>query len=278
MLTKLEPDGSLFEAGHFQLRLDVLDRLDAAISFSEVQRDSASLIRARQLAARLEAANAELFQTIRAEIQRGECPALLADLLARFGAEIAAGEWPRGNGYDFLDELIAGVFAFEEPGEDHVATRAENVFYQPTPMRHLLALIASGAISSDDLFIDLGSGLGHVAMLVSICTGARCVGVELETAFVAGAQQCAQRLGLERVSFVEQDAREADFSAGRVFYLYTPFTGSILAGVLESLRREALQRPIKVCAFGPCVEVVAREVWLKSATAVEADRMMVFIS
>ena len=279
LLTELEKDGSLFEAGHFQLRLDVLDRLDAAISFAGPDSlDGELVLRAQKLAARLEAANATLYRSLRAEIQRGECPALFSDFLAQFRVEVAEGKWPRGNGYDFLDELIAGVFAFEEPDEDHVAARAENVFYQPTPMRHLFALMARNAISSDDVFVDLGSGLGHVTMLVSICTGARSRGIELEPAFVAAARECAQRLGLKRVSFAEQDARDADFSSGAVFYLYTPFSGSILAAVLDSLRREALQRPIKVCAFGPCVEIVAREKWLKSAGAVETDRMAVFVS
>jgi hypothetical protein len=277
LITELERDGSLFEAGHFQLRLDVLDRLDAAIAFAGPEALDGELAqRARELAARLETANADLCSSIRAEIQRGDCPGLFADLLARFGAEIAASEWPRGNGYDSLDELIAGVFAFEEPAEDQVAARAENVFYQPTPMRHLFAVMASEAISSDDVFVDLGSGLGHVAMLVSICTGARCVGVELEPAFVAKARECAQRLRLERVSFMEQDARQADFSAGTVFYLYTPFTGSILRAVLGFLRLEAMRRPIKVCVFGPCVASVACEEWLATASAVESDQMSVF--
>jgi len=257
----------------------VLDRLEAAISFAESDALDAELVqRAHALAARLEAANGELYEAVRAEIQRGECPALFSDFLAQFRSELSAGEWPRGNGYDFLDELIAGVFAFEEPAEDHVTARPENVFYQPTPARHVFALIASGAIASEDVFVDLGSGLGHVAMLVSICTGACCLGVELEPAFVVAARECAQRLGLKRVTFVEQDAREADFSRGTVFYLYTPFTGSILLKVMDSLRAEAARRPIKVCAFGPCAEAVAKEKCLESTAAAEADQMAVFVS
>jgi hypothetical protein len=279
MLTELERDGSLFEAGHFQLRLDVLDRLEAAISFAESDALGTELVqRARGFAARLEATNAELYRSVRAGIQRRQCPALFTLFLAQFQLEVEAGRWPRRNGYDFLDELIAGVFAFDEPAEDHVEARFENVFYQPTPARHVFALIASGAISSDDVFVDLGSGLGHGAMLVSICTGARCVGVELEPAFVAAARECAQRLGLRRVTFVEQDAREADFSRGTVFYLYTPFTGSILRKVMASLRAEAARRAIKVCAFGPCAEPVAKEKWLESTAAAEADQVAVFVS
>jgi hypothetical protein len=31
---------------------------------------------------------------------------------------------------------------------------------------------------------------------------------------------------------------------------------------VERLRREALSRPIRVCAYGPCALEIAREAWL----------------
>jgi hypothetical protein len=39
--------------------------------------------------------------------------------------------------------------------------------YQPTPVRHILHLIAAAMVAEDDVFVDLGSGLGHVPLLVS---------------------------------------------------------------------------------------------------------------
>jgi hypothetical protein len=96
---------------------------------------------------------------------------------------------------------------------------------------------------------------------------------------------------LGRVLFAEQDAREADFSTGTVFYFYTPFTGSILRAVLDLLRKEATTRRIKVCAFGPCAGDVAGEAWLgpwnpglssdkdeRMGRKVEIGRMMVLAS
>jgi predicted RNA methylase len=151
------------------------------------------------------------------------------------------------------------------------------VFYQPTPARHIFALMA--AISANEVLVDLGSGLGHVPLLVSACTGARCIGIELDPGRVASSRQCAEKLNLDRVSFLEQDAREADLSAGAIFYLYTPFTGSILRTVLNSLRNEAAARPIKVCTFGPCTRTVANEPWLQAKkTPPETDRIEVFLS
>jgi precorrin-6B methylase 2 len=177
-----------------------------------------------------------------------------------------------GLGYDHLDELIAGVLGLREPAGEAVLA-PEMVFYQPTPVRHILEMIRVSGLSEDDVLIDLGSGLGHVPMLASILTGARAIGIEIDAAYVRCARECADDLGLERVAFVEQDAREADMSAGTVFHLYTPFTGGMLRAVLDRLRREGERRAIHVCTLGPCAEVVAEQRWLHATTNVDAERI-----
>jgi hypothetical protein len=126
--------------------------------------------------------------------------------------------------------------------------------------------------------VDLGSGLGHVPILVSIFTEARGVGIECEAAYIESARQCARTLNLDRVNFVYQDARESDFSAGTVFYLYTPFMGSILSEVLDRLRREASARPIRICSYGPCTPVIAQEPWLKAMFPPDCQQITVFCS
>jgi hypothetical protein len=63
---------------------------------------------------------------------------------------------------------------------------------------------------------------------------------------------------------VNLDAREADYAGGTVFFMFTPFVGSMLQAVLDRLYREAKRRPIRVCTFGPCTLEVAKQPWLKS--------------
>jgi hypothetical protein len=70
----------------------------------------------------------------------------------------------------------------------------------------------------------------------------------------------------------------ADLSAGTVFYLYTPFTGSILSSVLSRLRREAAARPIRICTYGPCTSAVAGESWLEATAAPVPHRIALFRS
>jgi hypothetical protein len=79
------------------------------------------------------------------------------------------------------------------------------------------------------------------------------------------------------VTFLAQDARHADLSTGTVFYLYTPFTGSTLACVIESLRNQASLRPIRICTFGPCTFEVSKQTWLDPVPPPAADQVTVFI-
>lgn len=279
-MSQCESDDSLLEANQLRLRLEILDRLDAYFPDTYLHRTGSGSTtselhrRAGAIRARLEAANSELYQSIRLEIERGICPGAFVRILQQSNSDNPA----RGNSYDYLDELIAGVLQLDEPTQAPVHTGPEIVPYQPTPARHIFALIALAAISERDVLLDLGSGLGHLPLLVSACTGARCIGVELEPSYVASARQCAQRLNLSRVSFEEGDARDADLSLGTVFYLYTPFTGSILQAVMNSLRKQAVVRRIKICTFGPCTYAVAQEPWLEATRSPETDRITVFLS
>jgi hypothetical protein len=289
LVEHLENEPSLIEPNQLRQRLEALDRLDAHFPDAYFP-DSRPVVgvegglyqRARAIRARLEAVNCELYEAIRCEIRRGS----RSDTLLRWihsSREIEDGVWPSSGmgydyGYDYMDELITGVFQFEEPDDGHIHRKSDMVFYQPTPARHIFNMIGLTALKATDILVDLGSGLGHVPLLVSICTHASSIGIELEASYVERARQCAQKLNLNRVAFIQQDARAADLSNGTVFYLYTPFAGSILRRVLNLLRREAATRRIRICTYGPCTSVIAEEPWLEASAAPETDRIAVFCS
>src|SRR5258708_13773518 len=110
-----------------------------------------------------------------------------------------------GLGYDHRDEVVSGVLQLREPSEPRLHPVPEMVFYQPTPVRHILHLITASALSKSDVFVDLGSGLGHVALLTSILTGARSFGIEVGAAYGASAHECAQNLPHSRPRFICDD-------------------------------------------------------------------------
>lgn len=284
LVVQLDNEPSLFEPNQLRQRLEALDHLDAYFPYLPQAAFGAESIeaglyrQARAICARLEAVNCQLYEAIRCEIQRGSRPdALLRWVPPSLDIEDARGP-ANGMGYDYLDELIGGVFQFEEPDAGHIPRDSEKVFYQPTPARRIFRLVGLTALTATDVLVDLGSGLGHVPLLVSICTQARSIGIELEAPYFERAQQCAHRLGLTRATFIQEDARVADLTFGTVFYLYTPFVGSILSDVLNRLRREAATRRIRICSYGPCTSVIAEETWLDAATTLEAHRIALFCS
>ena len=224
---------------------------------------------------RLESVNLSLYKSIRRDIQRG---AGRASLLEWMPDGNDASNLANSRGYDYLDELISGVLQFEKPSAEVVQLESEMVAYQPTPARHIFDLILRAALTDQDFLIDLGSGLGHVTLMSSICTSANCTGIELEPSYVDCARKSARSLNLNNVRFIQGDARAVDLSHGTVFYLYTPFNGAILREVLNSLRQEAAKREIRVCTFGPCTRVVVEERWLRVIGALETDRIAIFCS
>jgi predicted RNA methylase len=150
------------------------------------------------------------------------------------------------------------------------------VFYQPSPARHIFDLIDRAALTERDIVVDLGSGLGHVPLLVAICTPARGAGIEIEAAYVDCARRSASSLNVRSATFISQDVRMADFSYGTVFYMHTPFTGSIMRAVLDSLHEEAAKRDIRICALGACALTIAEERWLEPDGPVSAGRPVIF--
>lgn len=279
LVEELEQDRTLHDPDRLCRRVEALDRLEIYLLDGHSPALNAQFYRrAKALSARLEAANGELFQSIRREIQRGAGPDTLLSWVHQSGLAHGEGYEYHGEGYDYLDELIIGVLQFEEPGAAVAPLGAEMVFYQPTPARHIFDLIRRTSLTERDVLIDLGSGLGHVPLLASICTSARSIGIELESAYIDCARESAQGLNLNNVTFLQQDARTADLSAGTVFYLYTPFIGTILRAVLDSLRREAARRQIRICTFGPCTPIIAQEQWLEAMGPLDADRIAVFCS
>jgi hypothetical protein len=162
--------------------------------------------------------------------------------------------------YDDLDALVAGILSTDQVVDDvTVELDPEMVSYQPTPARLILALLQEIRPTERDVFVDVGSGLGTVPTLVSLLTGVRAVGIEWHPNYFAYARHCVRRLNLSSVSFVQQDAREADFSTGTIFYMFTPCKGSMLRDVLQRLDSEGRRRTIRLCIHGPLLREALRE-------------------
>lgn len=277
---ELEGETSLDKPSHLRRRLEILERLEAylfPLSMAPLElscTEATILDRLTAIQTELETINSEVYAAIRRGIRRGYGRKSLLRWLPNLCTPLALDH----GGYDYLDDVVAGVLQFEEPETITVQPTAEMVFYQPTPARHIFDLVERTALTEKDVLVDIGSGLGHVPMLTSIWTNACSVGVELQPSYVACARHVMESLNLKRIRFIEQDARAADFGTGTVFYFYTPFTGTLLRTTLDSLRRQATTRAIRICTFGPCTTVIAAENWLDPVSETEPDRVSIFRS
>ena len=273
----------LLEPEWLMMRLRLLDTLDALIGDLDLRditdaRDLQLIQRAKALRLQLEAANDTIYDAAHAEIKLlGRSPTLEAWLYELLGKRESVKPQP-GLGFDLLDEIVCGVLQLRGPNGGGPLLSCEMTPYQPTPARHILDLIAGCGFVKSDVLVDLGAGLGHVPLLVSILTGIPALGVEVQPDHAASAQEAALRLNLGRVAFIAEDARTADLSVGTVFYMFTPFIGSILMSVLDRLHKQSKTRQIKVCTLGPCARIVQDQTWLRMDEPPVTGRVAIFRS
>jgi hypothetical protein len=270
----MEENDGLYGETAFADRVEAQDFLEfhilARIAALEVTSGSSERLatlkrRAELVEDRLEEVDRRLFEKLRTEVRSGGCRgASLRRRLAEYG-DCSAGEGARtAPGYDTLDLLVNGLLLLDAPPAETKEREPEMVFYQPTPARVVLQVVEKAGLGDNDVFYDLGSGLGQVRILVNLLTGARAKGIEFEPAYCDYARQCAAVLDLPRVEFINLDARAADYSDGTAFFLYTPFRGEMLRQVLERLEQHTRARMVGIYTYGPCTPEVSGQKWLTS--------------
>jgi SAM-dependent methyltransferase len=132
--------------------------------------------------------------------------------------------------------------------------------YLPVGVAEILALVAEAPLREGDELVDLGSGLGRMAILAHLLSGARASGVEIQGPLVEHARRCSAQLGLNAVSFHHADAVDAELE-GSIFFLYAPFNGETLTRVLRRLEALAQRRPMTI---GTVDLDLREEAWLRA--------------
>lgn len=314
----IENDPSLFEEKNFEARIDVIDfigfqvidQLEELLQTTDRPecpdrpdqpdrpdrsdqpdrpdqpdlRDQLILLRdrAEKIKTELIEADSALFQRLQAAIRTGKYTGKeFKDLVKEYVDIYADDAGPAVEiGYDNLDIFINGLSHVRSMPEQTKTLEPDMVFYQKTPARIVFELAEKYPFSKEDIFFDLGSGLGQVAILVNLLAGITTRGVEFEPAFCDYARDCAADLHLPDVTFINVDARTADYSKGTIFFMYTPFRGEMLQAVLAVLQKEALHRKITILTYGPCTADVALQSWLHAAAPADDNiyKLHVFTS
>jgi tRNA/tmRNA/rRNA uracil-C5-methylase (TrmA/RlmC/RlmD family) len=278
----IEKNATLYEEKNFEKRIEVIDFIGFHVidQIEELLRktdqpDKLIFLKysADKVRAELEEIDINLFQTLQANIRmEGYTGKEFKNLINEYVYfNLEYNEHQEDIGYDNLDIFINGLSPFQTMPEQTKDLEPEMVYYQKTPARIVFELVEKSHFMKEDVFFDLGSGLGQAAILVNLLAGITAKGIEIEPAFCDYAKDCAAALNLSNVTFINVDARKADYSEGTIFFMFTPFNGEILQEVLAILRKESLLRKIKIITYGPCTTQVALQSWLDFAAPQDSN-------
>ena len=243
MITRLEKNQRLGRVGSYVERMQAIDSLELRMLVGRQRADQSEpgdaetfrlLQSAQALQEKLAAANERLYARLIRSIRLRNWP-VVRERLRAVEAQSARTADPDCLQYDELDTLVNGLLAVNSAPAEPEPRDADVIGYQPTPVRIVLRLVDELRLASRDTFYDLGSGLGHVPILINLFTGIKAKGIELEQSYHRYAVACLDKLGLTNVEFINADARQAAYDDGTVFYLYSPFQGETLHHVLRRL-------------------------------------------
>ncbi|HEX3776805.1 MAG TPA: hypothetical protein VHV51_20175 [Polyangiaceae bacterium] len=148
------------------------------------------------------------------------------------------------------DGWVDRLFGLEALPSDGPELPRGCVPYLPSSVNAILRMIELTQLRSNDVFVDVGSGLGRTLALTHLLTGADAIGIEIQPELARGSRELASRLKARGISVLEGDAAELvrQIPTGSVFFLYCPFSGDRLERVIDDLGAIARARTIHVCS------------------------------
>jgi len=174
---------------------------------------------------------------------------------------------------DDRDVWVDRVFGVDAHAEDGPELPRGCAPYLPCPVDAVIAAVDDAAINSADVFVDIGSGVGRVGLLVRLLTGAGVIGIEVQSSLVALSRSYTQELNVERFAVVCGDACQLVryIPAGSVFFFYCPFSGLRLDRLVDELEGIAKMRPLRLCGV---VTNFPRRPWLAAARSRRRDLLV----
>lgn len=153
------------------------------------------------------------------------------------------------------DHFVEEVLGIAYPPLDEPAVATDQMCYAPSGYDEIVHAFDLSGLAAADRFLDLGAGLGKVVMLAALFTGAKSTGVERDGVLCELGETARRELGLGGVQLRRGDAREVDSTEADVVFMYLPFSGEVLATVMDRLladaRRTAARARRRFLCTGP---------------------------
>ena len=140
----------------------------------------------------------------------------------------------------------------------------EQLFYQGISYEKIRTFLHKLQLTDQDIFYDLGSGVGRAVLYVASTTLAKSKGIELVAERSEKAQKAKILLGLDRAEFITSNILDADYSDGTVFLLQSSFQEETLMKVIDELRKIAVGKSIRIVSSGLATAKLNNHAWLKA--------------
>lgn len=133
--------------------------------------------------------------------------------------------------------------------------------YSPTAYAEIFRMLRHVRLGPDDVFVDLGCGLGRTVFAASHLGARRAIGVEIDEELANGAQANRQRSRFDAgrgIEFVCMGAEAFTPSDCTVVFVYNAFGAGTLQTVLERLAADVARHPreVRIVYFNPTFEPV----------------------
>jgi SAM-dependent methyltransferase len=127
-----------------------------------------------------------------------------------------------------------------EPG-----ARDWRAHYVPVRYKRLFAALRHVGLGADDVFVDLGCGLGRTVFAASWLGARRSLGVEIDPGLVQQARRnlAAGRLAGRDIEFICQPAQEFTPAGVTVLFMFHPFGAGTMEQVVQQLDAELDRAP-----------------------------------
>jgi SAM-dependent methyltransferase len=174
--------------------------------------------------------------------------------------------------YNSGADRLCGVSTIERPvfqaGAGQNSHLGDHQKYVPIDYLALAYLFSPISFGVQDVFVDIGCGLGRAVLAAARKPIRRSIGIEYDAMLAHVAQQNANSLRWARapIEIRHQDAAQADYDEGTIFWMYNPFGLLTLANVLDSIRLSLSRVPrslVIAYAHPEHASEVDRQSWLR---------------
>ncbi|WP_372521470.1 hypothetical protein [Sulfuricaulis sp.] len=178
---------------------------------------------------------------------------------------------------EFWDWRLGIKTSGYHPGSGQQGDAEWYLHYAPTPYRELFRLFRLVNLGPDDVFTDLGSGMGRAVFAASWMGVRRSVGIELVESLSAKANENLARTNIKGrdVQFRCANALHVNLGDATVLFMFHPFGETTMAQVLAQLheaREKGDAPPLRIIYRNPvCNHVLEQAGWLRCLARVEGE-------